>query len=67
MRGTGTYNARIRARCAVVGAKTRAPAKRRIYGIGRPPNHLWISSQADLTLKSELNPHGRLVKDLIKP
>jgi hypothetical protein len=34
---------------------------------GRPPNHLWISSQADLTLKSELNPNGGLVKDLIMP
>jgi len=67
MRRTGTYHARICARCTVVGAKTRAPAKQRIYWIGRPPNHLWISSQADLTLKYELNPHGRLVKDLMKP
>jgi hypothetical protein len=25
--------------CAAVGCKTRAPAKRRIYGTGRPPNH----------------------------
>ena len=67
MRGTGTYHVRMHARRATVGAKTRAPAKRCIYGIGRPPNHLWNSSQADLTPKSELNPHGRLVKDLIKP
>ena len=35
-RATSSYMGRI---CAAVGYKTRAPAKRRIYGTGRPPNH----------------------------
>jgi hypothetical protein len=38
-RVTASYKARMRAQGAAVGRKTRAPAKRRIYEIGRPPNH----------------------------
>jgi hypothetical protein len=67
MRGTGTQKSRTGARCATVSAKSRAPAKRRIYESGRPPTHLWFSSQADLTLKSGLDPTGGLVKDLRMP
>ena len=36
MRATSSYIGRI---CAAVEYKTRAPAKRRIYEAGRPPNH----------------------------
>jgi hypothetical protein len=67
MRGTGTYKARTGARYATVSTKSHAPDKRRIYECGRPPNHLWLSSQADLTSKSGLDPNGGLVKDLIMP
>jgi hypothetical protein len=35
-RAISSYLERI---CAAVGFKTRAPAKQRIYGTGRPPNH----------------------------
>jgi hypothetical protein len=38
-----------------------------IYGFCRPLTHFWNSSQLDLTLKSEMNPNGGLVKDLRVP
>jgi hypothetical protein len=67
MHGTGTYKACTGARCATISAKIHAPDKQHIYECGRPPNHLWFSSQADLTSKSGLDPNGGLVKDLIMP
>jgi hypothetical protein len=63
-RATSSYIGRI---CAAVGCKTRAPAKRRIYGTGRPPNHYWIGSQVDLTSNPSSICVGRLVKDLRVP
>jgi hypothetical protein len=59
MRAISSYNGRI---CAPVGCKTRAPAKRRIYEAGRPPNHYWIGSQVDLTS----NPSSICVEGLVK-
>ena len=67
MRDTGTQKSRTCARCATVIEKIHAPVKRRIYESGRPPTHLWFSSQADLTLKFGLDPTGGLVKDLGMP
>ena len=66
-RVTTSYKARLRARCAVVGRKTLAPAKRRIYETGRPPNHYWISSQVDWTSNPSSICVGELVKDLRVP
>jgi hypothetical protein len=57
----------MRARCAAVWQKTRAPAKRRIYETGRPPNHYWISSQVDWTSNPSSIRVGGLVKDLRVP
>jgi hypothetical protein len=64
MRALSSYIRRIR---AAVGCKTRAPAKRRIYEAGRPPNHYWIGSQVDLTSNPSSIYGGRLVKDLRVP
>jgi hypothetical protein len=67
MHGTGTQKTCTCARCVTVIAKRRSPEKRRIYESGQPPTHLWFSSQAGLTLKSELDSTGWLVKDLEMP
>jgi hypothetical protein len=41
--------------------------ERCIYGSFRPLTHFWSNSQVDLTVKSELNPSGGMVKDLKVP
>jgi hypothetical protein len=67
MRATASYKARICAQGAVVWRKTRAPAKRRIYGNWSASQPLMDRLPSRFDTKFELNPHGGLVKDLIVP
>jgi hypothetical protein len=67
MRVTKMYNARISARCTAIGRKNRVPTKRRIYWNWSASQPLMDQLPSWFDTKSELNPHGGLVKDLIEP